>query len=250
MEFYGDYHTHTYYSDGHGSIEDSIKAAIKKGLKEVCISDHGFSCPNALSLSYEKFQKQKKEIEELRKKYKEITIYHSIETNVINFDGEIDAKREVIGEMDILLAGFHKTAVPNLKDWYKYVLKGFLSLLIKPSEMDIKKNTKSYIELIKNYDIDILTHPNNVLKIDVIEVAKACADYGTYYEVNSKYLGLIEEDIEKVLQTDVTLIANTDAHRSNRVGDFEDLKKTLEKMNVDPKRVANWGKKPEFRSRR
>jgi DNA polymerase III alpha subunit (gram-positive type) len=37
----GDYHTHTYYSDGVSSVEDMVEAAIKKGLKTIAITDHG-----------------------------------------------------------------------------------------------------------------------------------------------------------------------------------------------------------------
>ena len=40
---YGDYHTHTTYTHGKGSIEDNVKCAIAKGLKEIAISEHSFS---------------------------------------------------------------------------------------------------------------------------------------------------------------------------------------------------------------
>ena len=36
-----DYHTHTTFSHGKGSIEDNVKVAISKGLKALAISDHG-----------------------------------------------------------------------------------------------------------------------------------------------------------------------------------------------------------------
>ena len=36
-----DYHTHTTFSHGKGSIEDNVKVAAEKGLKAVSISDHG-----------------------------------------------------------------------------------------------------------------------------------------------------------------------------------------------------------------
>ena len=43
MIIYGDYHTHTTYSHGKGSILDNAIVAKNKGLKEIAITDHGFS---------------------------------------------------------------------------------------------------------------------------------------------------------------------------------------------------------------
>ena len=34
MEILADYHTHTVYSHGKGSIEDNVKVAISKGIKK------------------------------------------------------------------------------------------------------------------------------------------------------------------------------------------------------------------------
>ena len=35
MEILADYHTHTVYSHGKGSIEDNVKVAISKGIKKI-----------------------------------------------------------------------------------------------------------------------------------------------------------------------------------------------------------------------
>jgi len=250
MDFYGDYHSHTHYSDGHGSMEDNVKCAVKANLREIAISDHGFSAPNLYSITKTKYNKQRKMLPVLREKYPNIKILHSIEANIINYDGDIDIKDNVIKELDILIAGFHVTAIPRIGDWYSFIFKGWKAKFIRPSDSVVRDNTRAYIKTIKKYKIDILAHPNNILPINVKEVAKACADYGTFYELNCKHIGLVYNDLESVLQTDVTLIASTDAHNSEKIGDFKAMKELLIKENIDPKRIANWGKKPQFRSRK
>ena len=43
MKFYGDYHTHSVYSDGRAKISDAALYAGKIGLKELAVTDHGFA---------------------------------------------------------------------------------------------------------------------------------------------------------------------------------------------------------------
>ena len=40
-ENFADYHTHTLYSHGKGTIQQNVEAAQRKGLKEIAITDHG-----------------------------------------------------------------------------------------------------------------------------------------------------------------------------------------------------------------
>ena len=39
----GDYHTHTPYSHGKNSVDENVERAKELGLKQIAISDHGFS---------------------------------------------------------------------------------------------------------------------------------------------------------------------------------------------------------------
>ena len=70
MNLWGDYHTHTYYSDGKSSLEDNVKSAINKGLKQLAITDHSFS-HIAHGITREKYDEQTIKINELKDKYKD-----------------------------------------------------------------------------------------------------------------------------------------------------------------------------------
>ena len=50
MRLWGDYHTHTSYSHGRGTVGDMVLAAKDRGLKEVAITDHG---PGATCLAWD-----------------------------------------------------------------------------------------------------------------------------------------------------------------------------------------------------
>ncbi len=250
MGFYGDYHTHTSFSDGRGSMQDIIEAAISQGLREVAITDHGFSSPRVGALTYAKFEKQQKELPNLRKRYPEISILHSIEANILDYNGTIDLPKSVMDKLDITLAGFHLSARMRFKDWYDFIYKGFKSKFIAPSAEQKRRNTQALVNMIKRYDIDILVHPNSVLVTNIKEVAQACADYGTLFEINVKHLNSLIPLLEEILATDVVLIANSDAHLPERVGVLDKVHNFFVQHNIDLSRVANWEKRPIFRSQR
>ena len=45
MKITADYHTHTRYSHGSGTVADNAAAADRLGLKELAVTDHGFNHP-------------------------------------------------------------------------------------------------------------------------------------------------------------------------------------------------------------
>lgn len=42
MQLTGDYHTHTIYSHGKGTVLENALQAKARGLREIAITDHGF----------------------------------------------------------------------------------------------------------------------------------------------------------------------------------------------------------------
>lgn len=250
--YYGDFHTHTKYSDGSGNVESNVQCAIEAGLKAVAITDHGFNNPKALSLRYESYLKQREEIITARKKYPQIEILHGVEADIIGLDGTIDMDEEQCANTDILVAGFHRWAkAKSRKDFFElyfncntYLPKYFAV----PSPKKLTQNTDAVIKMLERYPIDILAHLNNCLVTDGVEVAKACASLGVFLELNVKHFNLLERDFDKLMQTDVLFIASSDAHVSKRIGQFQKIDAFLLERGVDLSRVVNIGdKRPNFR---
>ncbi len=102
-----DYHTHTTYSHGKGSIEDNVKKAINKGLKTIAITDHG-SKHFIFGVSEKNLLKQKEEINTILQKYPDFQLLFGVESNITGIDGGYDITTGFENNFDIILCGFHK----------------------------------------------------------------------------------------------------------------------------------------------
>ena len=164
-----DYHTHTVYSHGKGSIEDNVKKAIEKGLKTIAITDHG-SKHFIFGVSEKRLLKQKKEIVQIRKKYPDFQLLFGVESNITGIDGGYDITSGFENNFDIILCGFHKPVwADKLSDYTNIFYNSYSHYIYEPTKEQIEKNTKAYINLIKSKPIDIISHLNYHLKVDMKE---------------------------------------------------------------------------------
>jgi len=222
MKVVADFHTHTVYSHGKGSIRDNVLAALKKGLKKIVIADHG---PGHWLYGVKKkdLYEMRKEIDELKKQFKEIEILLGVEANIISLDGDLDVDDEILSIIDILLAGFHNGAFfKTAKDWQELYFKNKLSRIIPALKQSCRiTNTIAMVKAIKKNKIDIITHPGAKVDIDTKEVAKAAAEKGTLLEINSSH-GFLNVDYVKVaMKENVKFVINSDAHTPYDVGNID-----------------------------
>lgn len=223
MKVTADYHTHTIYSHGKGTIRDNVIAAIKKGLKRIVIADHG---PGHLTYGVSKkgLKKMRQEINALREEFKNIEILLGVEANIVNLDGDLDVDDEVLNTIDILLAGFHNGAkFKTLRDWNEIFIKNKISRVLPLWRKECRlNNTIAVVKALRKYNINILTHPGAKMDIDTKEVAKVAAQTNTLLEINSSH-GFLNVDYVKIaMKENAKFVIDSDAHKPSDVGNIDD----------------------------
>lgn len=222
MKLFGDYHTHTIYSHGTGTIRDNVESALKKGLKEIAICDHG---PGHYLYGVKKVNLpiMRAEIDKLNEEFcvKGIKVLLGVEANVTGFDGSIDMDEELIKLTDILLLGYHYGVTPSsIKNGLGlYVMNPITKILPIGRKRALELNTNAFINAINKYPITFITHPGSKAPVDIRELARAAHKVGTALEINSKHSQLSIESIKIAMEEDVEFVVNSDAHSPNDVGE-------------------------------
>lgn len=239
-----DFHTHTRYSHGKGSVMDNAINALSLGLRAVAITDHA-RCHPLVGVKPEKIDEIRKDVINADKELKNIKVLLGLEANIISRNGDIDVSDEDAKKLDLLLLGFHLTAYQkSLKDYFYLPFNGCTRMLFKNTERQKNRNTDTIVKAVVNNDIDILTHPGFRIDVDYRAIAAACAFKGTYMELSSRHATPREKDIEVILETGAKLIVNSDAHKPVNIGKCEYAMKLIDKMGLGENEVVNLSDKP------
>lgn len=240
MKIIADYHTHTVFSHGLGTIEDNVKVAIRKGLKILAISDHG---PGHAfyGIKRHRYIEMRKEINRLNEIYPDIQILLSLEANFMSVDGTLDVDDEMLEMADLIMCGYHFGSTPrkfwlDLKMHTYAILSRFSKGIYEKSK---RINTQMMINAMNKYDITAITHPGAKGPIDIKAVAEVATKRHVALEVNVKHGHLTVEEIKEALKTDVQFIIGSDAHEPEHVGEFDASLKRCIEAGVPASRIMN-----------
>lgn len=231
-----DYHTHTTFSHGKGSIEDNVKAAIAAGLSAIAITDHG---PGHLTYGVKRsnFPVMREEVDRLKLVYPELSIYLGVEANVVAVGNYLDVTEDELKYFDFILAGYHYGithgyCIANWLDAHGISTAGARRKLMV-------KNTDMTVKALYENEIKILTHPGDKGPFDLAEIAKACAATETLMEISTWHDHLTTEEIKLCAKEDVKFVISSDAHTPDRVGSFAGGLERAAAAGLDLSRIVN-----------
>ena len=250
MALLADYHTHTKFSrhgNGKGTIEDNVREAYEMGLSQIAITDHGFS-QKTYGVRRKDIPLVKEKIEDAKEMYP-IDVLLGVEANLISSNGDIDIVPEDMENLDILLCGFHRLVKSTTRrEQMKFVFKNILcELFHHTSKKQIEKNTNAYINAMRKYDIDILTHLNHGCKVDVEKVARVAKETNTLIELNGKRLGMTDAEILKCYEIGCKFVVNSDAHCPKRVGDCHLGLEAALRLRIPDSAIVNYNQLPKLK---
>lgn len=234
MQILADYHTHTKYSHGKGTIEENVLEAISKGIKTIGISDHGYK-HLAYGIKLNDIYKMREEIDKLNEKYSNIKILLGMECNILDSYGNIDINDKIIENCDYIMAGYHFASTPTS---LRSMLNHCNNYTVK-NEKAKEYNTNSIINAMKNNDIFIITHPGDKGDVYIEEIAKVAKDTDTRLEINSSHGFLNKNQLIKIKNIGNKFIIGSDAHIPQNVGDFDLAMKIIKEAKVDLSLIEN-----------
>lgn len=238
-----DYHTHTLHSHGRGTVLENARAAARRGLEAVAITDHG---PGAVPWVGARAAGVFEQIRAEADKAQEATgvrVLTGVECNVMSADGDLDMAEAELRRLDLVLAGLHLMIVPRrVADAKTLILPNILPRSWLPGDGRTRArvtNTKALVEAVNRYRIDVVTHPGLHLPVDTTELARACARRGTRLEISSAHRETDEAFVRAAAREGVDFVLSSDAHCPGRVGDLGAALQVARRAGLDPDRVWN-----------
>ena len=195
----GDLQTQTDWTDGAHSIQEMAKAARRRGLEYIVITDHTRSLAMTGGADEKKLLKQMAEIDRLNKEFrnKEFTILKGAEVNILA-DGRLDIKDEVLAKLDCVGAAVHSHFNLSKKD-----------------------QTARVVRAMENPNVDIIfhltgrqIHKREPIELDLEEIFKAARHTKTILEIDAhpERLDLKDEHVKRAKTFGVKFSIDSDAH--------------------------------------
>jgi DNA polymerase (family 10) len=203
MEIKGSLHNHSDWSDGRNTLEEIAEYMQDLGCAYWGITDHSRSSYQAHGLTAERLRQQIAAIRGLNEKFaSEGVQFRFISGSEVDIlpDGSLDFDNDLLAELDIVIASVHS---------------GFTQ-----SEADM---TERVIKAVRNPLVHMIGHLTGRLllerepfKIDSMAVIDACAETGTWIELNANpYRCDMDWRLWRhAAQKGVKCVINCDAHRN------------------------------------
>lgn len=224
MKYVLDTHSHTIAS-GHAynTIAEMAKAASKKGLELLAITEHSKMMPGSCKDIY--FSNLSK----VEREQYGVKLWMGVELNIMDYEGNIDMPERILKNMELVIASLHTPC-------------------IKPG--NIEENTSAVIGAMKNPYIHIIGHLDDAgYPVDYERIVQTAKETGTILEVNNNSLSpdcfransrnLDAKMMKLCMDYEVPVVVGSDAHAAHLVGSHEYAYSLMKEIGFPKELVLN-----------
>jgi DNA polymerase (family 10) len=235
----GDLHSHTEWSDGVHSIEVMAEAARRRGYAYQVLTDHSHGLAIARGLDPERVEAERAVIAELNARFaaqeaagelppgadpRGFRLLHGCELEV-RADGALDYEDDLLARFDLVVASVHVAR--------------------RQPRAELTRRT---LNAIRSPHVDVIAHPSgrmiqarDDLDLDWDAVYQAAAATGTALEINGSphRLDLAPERARRAIEMGCLLSIDSDAHRTEELGDLRWGVDQARRAWVEPRHVLN-----------
>ncbi len=168
----GSLHNHSTWSDGHQRPEDIAKAMRELGLSYWGITDHSKASFQANGLDESRLRQEIKEIKAINERLAgeghDFRLLTGVEVDILR-DGRLDLPDELLAELDVVIASLHQS---------------FSQSEAETTDRFIRAALNPYVHILGHLTGRLLLE-REAYKVDQRAVIEACAETGTWIELNA-----------------------------------------------------------------
>lgn len=221
MKLVADLHTHTIASThAYSTITENCQWAKTNGIELLAMTDHTEKMPDSPYIWH--FEN----LRVLPRKIDDVIVLKGAETNIIDFDGNIDLPEKTLLMLEWVIASMHNE-------------------VLKQGTVD--EITEAYLKAMKNPHIDMIGHPTTAyFQCDFERLVKGAVENNKILEINESSInvkkGSRENSYEllKMCKKYKALVAvNTDSHFCQNVGKATSALQILNECDFPQELVIN-----------
>ncbi|MGL5972550.1 MAG: phosphatase [Oscillospiraceae bacterium] len=221
MKIIADLHCHTIASDhAYSTVNELIDQAKKIGLKAFALTDHGPAigdAPHKWHFS---------NLAEIPTYMDDLLVLKGIESNIVDYDGNIDLEESLLKKLHIVIASFHN---PVIEGRNKDII------------------TKTMLNVAKNPYVDIIGHSGTPdFSFDYEYVIKELKFNNKLVEINSNTFNIRQKSIDNCISIakicknlGCKIVVNSDAHSIYNLGNFDNAINMLKSIDFPEELIVN-----------
>lgn len=223
MNIIADTHTHTTASThAYSTLEEMVRAAARRSLYALAVTDHGTSMPGSPGKWYFK------NMQVLPRELEGVLLLRGQETNVIDYEGNVDLNPNDEPSMDWIVASIHSICMPKIKPTEELVTNLWTHIAHDPRVNVIGHS--GHADYPYDYETLIPEFGRNGKLVELNE--------GTFF-VREKSIPNCKKIMELCKKHGVPIVINSDSHFSSRVGCFQNSLALLREIDFPEELVVN-----------